>query len=144
MAENLAYKAGSGSWIYDNNSSNVSKYGYLYNYKTAKNVCPSGYHLPTKAEYETLLDNYGGRNDSKANYTALIPSGNSGFSALFGGWSDSNGDFYGIVKLGYFWSSSTKDEPYAWKLYVYSSDKKAYMNSSHKSSGFSVRCVQDN
>jgi uncharacterized protein (TIGR02145 family) len=30
MAENLAYKANSGCWSYDDNAANVAKYGYLY------------------------------------------------------------------------------------------------------------------
>ena len=55
MAENLVFKADSGCWAYDNDSSNISKYGYLYDWETAKKVCPSGWHLPTKTEYETLL-----------------------------------------------------------------------------------------
>ena len=42
MAENLAYKTNSGCWAYDDDESYVPKYGYLYNWKTAKNVCPSG------------------------------------------------------------------------------------------------------
>ncbi|OQY03821.1 MAG: hypothetical protein B6I20_04280 [Bacteroidetes bacterium 4572_117] len=97
MAENLAYKASSGCWAYDNDQSNVTKYGYLYNWQTAKTVCPTGWHLPTKSEFETLLNNYGNGNDNeedwKANYTALIPGGESGFSASFGGWRYGNGKF---------------------------------------------------
>ena len=41
MAENLAYKASSGCWAYDNNQENVKTYGYLYDWKTAKKVCPA-------------------------------------------------------------------------------------------------------
>ena len=112
--------------------------------QTAKNVCPSGWHLPSKNEFETLLSNYGGSSDSKANYTALIPSGESGFSASFGGWRFNNGNYYYIGSYGYFWSSSTKDGTNAWKLYIYSYYEKAFMGYDGKSWGFSVRCVQDN
>lgn len=40
MADNLAYNAGSGSLAYDNDHSNVTKYGYLYNWETAKKCAP--------------------------------------------------------------------------------------------------------
>ena len=145
MAENLAYKADSGCWAYNDSQSNVTKYGYLYNWETAKTVCPSGWHLPSKAEFETLLNNYGGRSDSKANYTALIPSGNSGFSAPLGGWRYGNGNSDYIGESGSFWSSSAEDDTYAWGLYMSSYKQAAYLNSYVKESwGFSVRCIQDN
>ena len=35
---------------------NASIYGYLYNWEAAKQVCPSGWHLPTAAEWSTLTD----------------------------------------------------------------------------------------
>ena len=148
MAENLAYKTSSGCWAYDNDQSNVTKYGYLYNWETAKNVCPTGWHLPTKSEFETLLNNYGNGEDNeddwKANFTALIPSGESGFSASFGGWRLTSGGYSYIGKDGYFWSSSTEDDTYAWRLSMYSRNKKAGMSDSRKSVGLSARCLQDN
>ena len=48
MAENLAFKPETGNyWAYDNDKTNVPKYGYLYDWETACNVCPNGWHLPT-------------------------------------------------------------------------------------------------
>jgi len=144
MAENLAYKANSGCWAYDNNSSNISKYGYLYNWQTAKNVCPTGWHLPSKQEFETLLDNYGGSSYNNANYQALIPGGTSGFSALLGGFRDTTGNFDCKGNSGYFWSAAAKGNDSAWGLYVNGSHyKEAHMDSIIKDYGFSVRCVQD-
>ncbi len=143
MAENLAYKTSSGCWAYDNNQSNVTKYGYLYNCETAKTVCPSGWHLPTKAEFKTLLDNYAGSSGYKVNYTVLIPSGESGFSATFGGWRSSNGDYSSIGNYGGFWSSSMRVGANAWRLYINSSYKGAIMNYGKESVGLSVRCLQN-
>ncbi len=142
--QNLAYKAHSGCWAYDNSQSNVTKYGYLYDWETAKRVCPSGWRLPTKSDFETLLNTYGGSSDGKANYTALIPSGNSGFSASFGGWRFINGSYVDIGKYGYFWSSSSKDDAYAWELYVNGGNEGASMYYYDRSSGLSIRCIQDN
>ncbi|MGC9331665.1 MAG: FISUMP domain-containing protein [Bacteroidales bacterium] len=90
MAENLNYYTSSGSWCYDDKSSNCDKYGRLCDWETAKKVCPDGWHLPSKSEFETLLDNFEGKKDA---YNALIPSGSSGFYALFGGWRNYDGYF---------------------------------------------------
>jgi uncharacterized protein (TIGR02145 family) len=60
MANNLAFKASSGCCAYDNNKSNAAIYGYLYSWETAKNVCPTGWHLPSMAEWTTLIDYEGG------------------------------------------------------------------------------------
>jgi len=145
FAENLAFKADSGSWAYDNDNDNVEKYGYLYNWKTAQNVCPDGWHLPTKLEFETLLDNNGGISNKKANYTALIPSGNSGFLTIFAGWRT-----YGVCsekdKEAYFWSASDFNKTnmeLAWFLCILSRDKEAKMVNNFQYLEFSIRCIRD-
>jgi uncharacterized protein (TIGR02145 family) len=141
MAENLAFNYGSGCWAYDNNLSNVTKYGYLYNWETAKNVCPNGWHLPLKSEFETLLNNVGGAGN--AAYNSLKIGGNSGFSAPLGGWRYFNGNFNLIREYAYFWSSSAYGDADASILYFYSYNSGAYMAYYGRSSGFSVRCIQD-
>ncbi|MEA3448731.1 MAG: PEGA domain-containing protein, partial [Bacteroidota bacterium] len=140
MAENLNYKTSSGSWCYDDKSSNCDKYGRLYDWETAKKICPDGWHLPSKSEFETLLDNFEGEKDA---YSALIPSGSSGFSALFGGWRHDGGDFSGIGRHGGFWSSSHVGGGNAWRLYIYGNTERTYMYYNNRSLGFSVRCLQD-
>jgi len=141
MAENLNYDAGSGCWCYDDNSSNCNQYGRLYNWETAKRVCPDGWHLPSKSEFETLLNRYGGEGEQA--YTALIRGGSSGFSALFGGSRSSDGTFSYLGNYGYFWSSSENNSRSAWTLGVSSYGKRAYVSYGYKSWGFSVRCLQD-
>lgn len=39
---------------------NVLKFGYLYDWETSKNVCPTGWHLPSNDEWTILIDNLGG------------------------------------------------------------------------------------
>ena len=52
MAENLAFRLGSGNFfIYNNDVNNVSKYGYLYDWATACKVCPTGWKLPSNEEF---------------------------------------------------------------------------------------------
>ena len=39
-----------------NPSNNPRKYGYLYNWRAALEICPEGWHLPSKEEWEKLID----------------------------------------------------------------------------------------
>ncbi len=49
MAENLAYKPIDGNfWVYNNDKTNIEKYGYLYDWQTASTICPNSWHLPSK------------------------------------------------------------------------------------------------
>ncbi len=82
MAENLNFTTAEGSWCYENDSTYCEKYGRLYSWETAREVCPAGWHLPSKSEFETLLSNVGGSGSNA--YYALKDCGSSGFNALFG------------------------------------------------------------
>ena len=144
MAENLAYKVDNGCWAYEESLDNVSKYGYLYDWETAQNVCPAGWKLPFKAEFETLLNNYGGSTNLDANYNALIATGQSGFSALFGGVRVYNNRYYNIGGDANFWSSTPDDVTIAFLLVVSNTYKAALIYSNKVRCGFSVRCLQDN
>lgn len=95
MAENLAYKTNTGCWAYKNEENNVSIYGYLYNWETACNVCPEGWHLPSNDEFYILINYLGGSTIAggkmKRTGTTYWKSPNagatnsSGFTALPGG-----------------------------------------------------------
>lgn len=65
MAENLNYETKSGSWIYENDIKNANAYGRLYDWKTALEVCPEGWNLPTDREW-MILEMYLGMSESKA------------------------------------------------------------------------------
>lgn len=55
MAKNLNY-ASDSSVCYDNKKSNCITYGRLYNWETAKNVCPAGWKLPKKEDFIDLVN----------------------------------------------------------------------------------------
>ena len=59
MAENLNYEV-QGSYCYLDSVEYCSKYGRFYTWTIAKDVCPAGFHLPSKAEWETLIESAGG------------------------------------------------------------------------------------
>lgn len=141
MAENLNYSTSSGSWCYDNSSSNCSQYGRLYDWETAKRVAPYGWHLPSKSEWETLLRNCGGEGANA--YNQMILGGSSGFNALFGGCRYGSDDFDGVGGYADFWSSSEYSRDYAWSCGVGGNGERARLYGYSKGSGYSVRCVKD-
>jgi uncharacterized protein (TIGR02145 family) len=151
MAENLAYKASSGCWTYDNSESIITTHGYLYKWKTAKNVCPSDWHLPSDAEWTTLTDYLGGKDlaGGKLKSTTGWETPNNGatnsssFTALPGGYRDSNEEFSNITYYGYWWSSTEYYTFYARYLNLYFGNSNVLINYLNKSNGFSVRCVRD-
>lgn len=141
MAENLNYSTGN-SWCYDNSSSNCNTYGRLYDWETAKNACPSGWHLPSESEFETLLSNVGGEGEDA--YKALKDGGNSGFSALFAGRRNDYGSFLTIGSIGSWWSSSESNPGRTLHLRMTSDNQSAHMYGYDSQEwGRSVRCLKD-
>jgi hypothetical protein len=59
MAKNLNCNV-SGSVCYNNDPANCDTYGRLYNWTAAKTVCPTGWHLPSDAEWDALITAVGG------------------------------------------------------------------------------------
>jgi len=149
LAENLAYKPSIGNyWAYDNNSSNVAKYGYLYDWQTARNVCPTGWHLPSDAEWTQLTDFVGSNPGTKLKAkSGWNSNGNGnddyGFSALPGGYRNYNGNFYDVGNSGNWWSSTEYDTNDAWIRSMYYFNSKVSRYYYKKSWGFSVRCLRD-
>ncbi|GBU20445.1 hypothetical protein R80B4_00323 [Fibrobacteres bacterium R8-0-B4] len=151
MAENLNYKTSSGSNCYDNNNSNCDKYGRLYNWNTAKTVCPAGYRLPSRLEWQSLVDYAGG--DKKAAKKLKAGSGwkdsgngtdEYGFSALPGGDRSSADDtFDDAGSYGSWWTATENGSEYAYSRSMGYSSVIAGEGYSSKSVGFSVRCVAD-
>jgi len=153
MAENLAYKAESGCYAYNDDQNNVVIYGYLYKWETAKNVCPSGWHLPNDAEWNTLIDFLGGgsaasgklKESDTTHWTSSDKSvtNETGFTALPGGNLGSNGTYHSIRNNGGWWSSTENDVNSAWYRNI-SSKYNVSRYSTYKTNGFSVRCISDN
>jgi uncharacterized protein (TIGR02145 family) len=138
MAENLNYDAGSGTYCYDDKSSNCAKYGKLYTWEAAKRAVPQGWRLPNKADFEKLLEYL----DCKGNRYQQITN-SSGFNALFGGYRNSDGDFANVGSDANFWSSSENGNHTAWYLYVGSSYQTTNMNYYSSNNAFSVRLLKD-
>ena len=148
MAENLNYKTGCA---YDNNESNRQKYGLLYDWETAMNVSPAGWHLPTREEWDKLVQIAGGASTAGKKLkskTGWNENGNGtddfGFSALPGGYRFSEGDFGRVGDGGNWWSATENDGNYAYRRYMqYDRDYVGDNDNLSKDNGFSVRCVKN-
>ena len=142
MAENLAYNSGAGCYVYNNNQENVSKYGYLYNWETAKRICPAGWRLPAKGDYVALVKNVGGK--GKTAYNALRPSGSSGFLAPFSGFQSNKSKFIYEGQMMAFWTTSKIVTLDVWLLFINGTKQKANVLHGSKNYSFSVRCLKNN
>ncbi len=171
MAENLKYDAGEGCWVYDNNPTNASIYGRLYNWETAMEVCPTGWHLSSYDEWVDLV-NYIGGDVGRGEYieTWLNPgsgykrakevggvlketdtkhwvSPNSdatdelGFRALPGGKRKANGKFGLLGREAHWWTDFAMKNHPSSRMV--NSDGWILDGLEKKDAGLSVRCVKD-
>lgn len=153
---------------FNNNSTYKNKYGALYNWYavgTGK-LAPTGWHVPTEAEWEKLnnyvTSKFGNSGAAKAlaattDWNAwsdvgsigndLSKNNSTGFSALPGGYRFYN-DVQGFGNFGdggRWWSSSASNiAAWDWELFcdftILYGGGDAYME---KQNGLSVRCVKD-
>lgn len=141
MAQNLNYKIADrkGSWCYDNIKKNCLVYGRLYDWKTAVNACPKGWHLPGDLDFIKIqidgkslkTGNWGG-DDSKG--FSVLPAGSLGrFPNEFGD----------LGSASYFWTSYELEANEArFVLLERNSDDVVRLNFP-KHLGLSVRCVKN-
>ena len=183
LYNNSGYTSDSTSWCFGNDPANCIKYGRLYTWAAAmdsvgtwstngkdcgygvqctpiypvRGICPEGWHLPDKAEWNTLFTAVGG-----ASTAGKMLSSTISWSSVPGGWvRDGYGtDAYSFSALpaglrnatgynnvgyhAYFWSSSEYNS--SRRTYIVGLDDefdKADLYGSGKDYGYSVRCVKD-
>ncbi len=136
-------------------------FGALYNWHAVNTgkLCPSGWHVPSDADWTALSNYLGGETiagdklkeigsihwQPYSSYIANTTTTNeSGFSALPGGVRSGTGTFQGLMTHAYFWSATGYDETNAWARYMFSGSSELGKSSSYsKIFGLSVRCVKD-
>ncbi len=141
---------------YENDTINKYNYGALYNWYavTTKKLCPTGWHVPTDAEWTTLTDRLGGEPiaGGKLKEAGIqfwktpnaAATNESGFSALPGGYRTNIGEFGQVGSYGNWWSTTIAVNPaVAYYRYIYYGNgavTKSFINQKY---GLSVRCLKD-
>ncbi len=150
-----------GAWSYYNNDvTNNAKYGKLYNWyavsKTTngnKNVCPTGWHVPTDAEWTVLTDYLGGESVAGSkmkevgttSWSSLNTdaTNTSLFTGLAGGRRTDSGNFYNNGNHGFWWSSSEYSKLNALCLGLDYDLGSSGRQNGNMGSGASIRCLKD-
>jgi uncharacterized protein (TIGR02145 family) len=161
-------------WAYGGNESNVATYGRLYTwlisdaYSTGnKNVCPTGWHIPTDEEWTTLTDfltndgyGYQGSGSDIAKSMAATSgwtinlitgtAGNdqtannsSGFTAVPGGYRLPDGTFDNIGNACKWWTSTLFGVSPSYARTMSYDDSNVVRSGYLRSVGFSIRCLKD-
>ena len=174
------YISDSTSWCYDNDPANCAKYGRLYTWAAAidsvklatdavnpqdcgyghlcsalngivKGICPSGWHLPQKSEWDTLFTAVSDGSTAVGNKFKSLSGWLSdrngdddfGFSALPAGLYG-KGSFVSVGKMACFWSSVMYDTDTVYGVRLFSNNVVSRDEvGNYKYMGFSVRCVKD-
>lgn len=159
---------GSGAWTtYGNDANQAMNYGMLYNGYTVldpRNVCPSGWHVPTDEDWQELevglgmsgseIGNTGTRGQSanvggKLKAVELWNEPNLGasdsvmFTAYGGGHRTFSGVFTNQGATGTWWSSSVSGSTSAFVRTLISGNVGINRNASGLPSGYSIRCIED-
>ncbi len=180
MAENLKttrYRDGTeipnvvedGAWknltsgaftFYNNDTYYIGIYGRLYNWYAATDIhelCPAGWHVPSEADWQTLINTLGSEAGKKMKEEGTLHwntpnegTNQSGFTALPGGWRTGAGTWLtngqpSVGNYAGFWSSTGSNQSvrtaYDVSLSYYETlVSEGYHN---KTIGNSIRCIKD-
>jgi uncharacterized protein (TIGR02145 family) len=169
MAENFNFNL-SGSMCYKNQECNCATLGRFYDWVTAmalpdscytssctaqitakhRGICPSGWHIPSVADWDVLVNYAGGTDIAGARLKYNGSTDEYGFAALLGGRSGAGGgNFNDAGYFGGWWSTAEKssyssnDYRLASYLEMRSESNRAYQNDYATSVLLNVRCLKD-
>lgn len=147
-----------GAFCNYNNTTNIdtiATYGRLYNWDAVHTgkLAPSGWHVPTDAEWTTLTNYLGG--DSVAagklketgtthwDHPNVDATNETGFTALPGGYRSQYGNFDGIGSYGSWWSATKSTSLNALHRHIDTELNYFYRINYSSALGLSVRCLRD-
>lgn len=146
-----------------NNNTDGSSCGYLYKYSAAVRICPQGWHLPSKAEFE-ILKTYCGHHyavGGNLEYIGKALAAKSGWSSYYGNYTVGNNQSannisgFSALPTGYysdndywsdyacFWSATSEGTDKAYHLYLIYDYEYAGLQLTTCYDYLSVRCVKD-
>jgi len=152
MAENLNYETGTSN-CYADMETNCEIYGRLYDFETALDACPDGWHLPTEAEWVVLTDFLGGVSiaggklkEAGFDHWSTPNEGatnESGFTSLPGGYQPGSGNSQILGDQAFIWSATIYDGQNGKNMNMTKSTTIANITPSSKTNRLSVRCIED-
>lgn len=154
MAENLKYNysdTDASSYCYKDKDSNCDKYGRLYTWSEdmARNICPSGWHLPDHEDWKTLINSTGGVDYAGHKLKAKSTWNSDGngsdaysFTALAAGFRNTSKNYEEQGSYASFWSATRYD--YSDVLYwsLNADNKLVIRDAGNRNNAFSIRCIK--
>lgn len=175
-SDSTTYKGMMGrSWCYGREIDNCTKYGRLYTWAAAmdsagkwsthgkncgynksctptypvRGICPEGWHIPSKSEFQTLFTEVKGQSSagkvlkSTSGWTPSSGNGTDefGFSALPGGYRP--GSFNSEGKMTLLWSATAYSDIDSYYILFRSDDNAAPLGYNDKYYGAYIRCLKD-
>lgn len=133
---------------------NDTKHGVLYNWMAVidkRGVCPTGWHVPSGVEWDTLAKFLGGDEIAGGKMKAKLhwempntsATNTSSFHALPKGMYGVNGSFNNIGKNAYWWSSTEHGVSSAWGREIGFNEPALFAGHGDKRDGLSIRCIKD-
>lgn len=138
-----AGRSESPAWCYySNDAKNGEKFGKLYNWyavNDSRGLAPSGWHVPTDNEWQTLITSSGGMG---AAFAKLKES--DGFAAKAAGsrWYK-DASFLHLGNITFWWSASKNDKWNGWYHAMHFGFQQMGHDNGGMNTGHSVRCVKD-
>jgi uncharacterized protein (TIGR02145 family) len=149
--------SGAYAWFNNDEATYKTTYGALYNRYTVNTskLCPSDWHVPTDDEWTTLITYLGGESiaGGKLKETGTThwyspntgATNETGFTALPGGFRDSDGSAFGGVEgNGLWWSATQSDNTGGWFRSLFYDRSDVQRGALANKYGLSVRCLKDN
>lgn len=143
-------------FFYPNNDSltNLNRYGRLYTYyivEDLRNVCPNGWRVPTKSDWDTLVLNVGGDVDGGGHLksTSYWEAPNAGgdnlsmFNALPAGYREPEDVYKEVTQTGGWWTTTADTADRVWTYYLKYTYSYVFESPNEKKKAFSVRCIKN-
>jgi len=143
-------------WPAGGDKVNVPIYGRLYTWFAAtdsRSICPTGWHLPSQQEWETIVNYLGGYTVAGGKMKEIgtihwtTPNNgadnSSGFTALPSGNHVQYGFFNTIGETCCWWSSTEWDNVNIFTPYLNYDSGEIHLLNFDRNGGFSIRCIKD-
>jgi len=141
-------------WYNNDGTTHKSTYGALYNWYTVNTgkICPTGWHVPSDAEWSALTTYLGGesvaggkmKETGSAHWsTPNVADNSSGFTGLPGGYRYTDASFVNLNTNGHWWSATQISSTDSKFRYLQNDNTIVSNTSNPKKSGFSLRCLKN-